>query len=135
MGEAVCRERNTGQILWESTLGLNANLPEGKQLAGAAAAPVRRRPPEDWYSWGATSDGRFRAFDAKTGKELWVTRTPAGAQGNSPNINANPMSFLGKSGETACGGCRWDYWSHTRFHDGRPKAAGPRPKGWSSRRR
>ena len=48
---------------------------------------------------GATSDGRFRAFDAKTGKELWVTKTPPNAQGNSPAANANPMSYLGKSGK------------------------------------
>ena len=29
---------NTGQILWESTLGLNTNLPEGKQLAGSGGS-------------------------------------------------------------------------------------------------
>ena len=90
---------NTGQILWESTLGLNTNLPEGKQLAGSGGSAGPTATAGGLVFVGATSDGRFRAFDAKTGKELWVTRTPAGAQGNSPNINANPMSFLGKSGK------------------------------------
>jgi quinoprotein glucose dehydrogenase len=90
---------NTGQILWESTLGLNANLPEGKQLAGSGGSAGPTATAGGLVFVGATSDGRFRAFDAKTGKELWVTRTPANAQGNSPNINANPMSFLGKSGK------------------------------------
>jgi quinoprotein glucose dehydrogenase len=37
----------------------------------------------------ATNDGRFRAFDADTGKELWVTRLPASG-------HATPMTFLGK---------------------------------------
>jgi len=41
---------------------------------------------------GATNDRRFRAFDAKTGKELWVAMLEA-------NANANPMSYQGKSGK------------------------------------
>jgi glucose dehydrogenase len=28
-----------------------------------------------------------------------VTRTPENAQGNSPTANANPMSYLGRSGK------------------------------------
>jgi quinoprotein glucose dehydrogenase len=48
---------------------------------------------------GATNDGRFRAFDAKTGKEAWVVKLPPGPTGNSPNANANPMSYQGKSGK------------------------------------
>jgi quinoprotein glucose dehydrogenase len=41
---------------------------------------------------GATNDHRFRAFDAKSGKELW-----SAVLGN--NANANPMSYAGKSGK------------------------------------
>jgi len=40
---------------------------------------------------GATVDRRFRAFDAKTGKELWVTELPA-------NGNATPITYMGKDG-------------------------------------
>ena len=39
---------------------------------------------------GATNDRRFRAFDAKMGKEVWTTPLEA-------NANANPMSYQGKS--------------------------------------
>lgn len=51
---------------------------------------------------GATDDSRFRAFDASTGKELWVTRIDAGA-------HSAPISFQGKDGRqyivvTAAGG-------------------------------
>ena len=90
---------NTGQILWESTLGLNENLPAGKQLAGSGGSAGPTATAGGLVFVGATSDGRFRAFDAKTGKELWVTRTPANAQGNSPAANANPMSYQGRSGK------------------------------------
>jgi quinoprotein glucose dehydrogenase len=90
---------NTGQIVWESTLGLNTNLPEGKQLAGSGGSAGPTATAGGLVFVGATSDGRFRAFDAKTGKELWVTRNPPNPQGNSPAAGANPMSYLGKNGK------------------------------------
>ena len=90
---------NTGQILWESTLGINTNLPEGKQLAGSGGSAGPTATAGGLVFVGATSDGRFRAFDAKTGKELWVAMNPPNAQGNSPAANANPMSYLGRSGK------------------------------------
>lgn len=89
----------TGQIVWESTLGLNENLPAGKQLAGSGGSAGPTATAGGLVFVGATTDGRFRAFDAKTGKELWVTRTPPNAQGASPAANANPMSYLGRSGK------------------------------------
>ena len=90
---------NTGEILWESTLGLNENLPAGKQLAGSGGSAGPTATAGGLVFVGATSDGRFRAFDAKTGKEVWVTKTPPGANGNSPAANANPMSYQGRSGK------------------------------------
>jgi quinoprotein glucose dehydrogenase len=90
---------NTGQILWESTLGLNENLPAGKQLAGSGGSAGPTATAGGLVFVGATGDGRFRAFDAKTGKELWATKNPPNAQGNSPAANANPMSYLGKNGK------------------------------------
>lgn len=41
---------------------------------------------------GATDDRRFRAFDSKAGKELWVARLDATG-------NANPISYQGKNGK------------------------------------
>ena len=90
---------NTGDILWESVLGLNENLPDGKQLAGSGGSAGPTATAGGLVFVGATNDGRFRAFDAKTGKELWATKTPPGPNGNSPTANANPMSYLGKSGK------------------------------------
>ena len=91
---------NTGAILWESTLGLNENLPAGKQLAGSGGSAGPTATAGGLVFVGATSDGRFRAFDAKTGKEVWVTKTPPNPQtGNSANAQANPMSYQGRSGK------------------------------------
>ena len=39
---------------------------------------------------GATDDRRFRAFDSKTGKELWVTKLEAVG-------NANPISYQARN--------------------------------------
>jgi len=39
---------------------------------------------------GATTDHRFRAFDSKTGKELWAAKLAAEA-------NANPMTYQGNN--------------------------------------
>jgi quinoprotein glucose dehydrogenase len=83
---------NTGQIVWESVLGLNEALPEGKRLVGSSGSAGPSVTAGGLVFVGATNDRRFRAFDAKTGKELWVTTVPAAA-------NANPMSYLGKSGK------------------------------------
>ena len=41
---------------------------------------------------GATNDNRFRAFDSKTGKELWVTKLDYTA-------TAIPITYQGKNGK------------------------------------
>jgi quinoprotein glucose dehydrogenase len=83
---------NTGEIAWESVLGLRESLPEDRQLAGSSGSAGPSVTAGGLVFVGATSDGRFRAFDAKTGDQLWETRVPATA-------NANPMSYAGKSGK------------------------------------
>jgi glucose dehydrogenase len=91
---------NTGQIVWETPLGINENLPAGKQLVGNSGSAGPSVTAGGLVFVGATNDGRFRAFDAKTGKEVWAVKLPPNpATGNSPNASANPMSYLGKSGK------------------------------------
>jgi quinoprotein glucose dehydrogenase len=41
---------------------------------------------------GGTDDRRFRAFDSKTGKELWATKLDKVG-------NANPMTYQAKNGK------------------------------------
>jgi quinoprotein glucose dehydrogenase len=50
---------------------------------------------------GATVDRRFRAFDPKTGKELWVTRV------DGP-INANTITYRGNDGKQYVSGVATD---------------------------
>jgi len=85
-------DSSTGEILWRVPLGLNQNLPEGKQLVGNSGSAGPSVTAGGLVFVGATGDRRFRAFDAATGEELWQTRVDG-------NANANPMSYAGRSGE------------------------------------
>jgi len=91
-GKLVAVNANTGEIAWESTLGLNEELPEGKQLVGNSGSAGPTVTAGGIVFVGATSDRRFRAFDAKAGTEVWSTTL-------ANNANANPMSYAGKSGK------------------------------------
>ena len=72
VGALVAVDANTGEIAWQSTLGLTEALPEGKQLTGGSGSAGPIVTAGGLVFVGATSDRRFRAFDAKTGKELWA---------------------------------------------------------------
>jgi quinoprotein glucose dehydrogenase len=91
-GKLVAVNANTGEIAWESTLGINEDLPPGKQLVGNAGSAGPTVTAGGVVFVGSTTDRRFRAFDAKTGRELW-----SATLGN--NGNANPMSYAGRSGK------------------------------------
>jgi glucose dehydrogenase len=83
---------NTGEIAWETTLGVNDFLPEGKQNVGGSGSAGPTVTAGGLVFVGATDDRRFRAFDSKTGKELWVTKLELAA-------NANPMTYQAKNGK------------------------------------
>jgi len=83
---------NTGEFAWQVPLGLVEDLPDGKQLAGAASSAGPIVTAGGLVFIGATNDARFRAFDSKTGKELWVTKLPYVA-------TAVPMTYQGRSGK------------------------------------
>ena len=91
-GKLVAVNANTGEIAWESVLGLNEALPQGKQLVGNAGSAGPTVTAGGIVFVGATSDRRFRAFDARTGSELWSATL-------ANNANANPMSYTGRSGK------------------------------------
>ena len=93
---------NTGDIAWQSTLGITDSLPEGKQNTGRPNIGGSVATAGGLVFIGATDDSRFRAFESKTGKELWVTKIDAGA-------HSAPITYLGKDGKqyvviTATGG-------------------------------
>ncbi len=83
---------NTGEIAWQTTLGINENLPVGKQNVGGSGSAGPTVTAGGLVFVGATDDRRFRAFDSKSGKELWVTTLDAPG-------NANPISYQAKNGK------------------------------------
>ena len=87
----VAVNANTGKIAWATTLGINTLLPKDKQLVGNAGSAGPTVTAGGLVFIGATNDHRFRAFDARTGKQLWSAML-------QKNANANPMSYQGRSG-------------------------------------
>ena len=73
-------------------MGVNDLLREGKRLVGNSGSAGPTVTAGGLVFVGATNDRRFRAFNAKTGKEIWTATLEA-------NANANPMSYQGKGGK------------------------------------
>jgi len=83
---------NTGDIAWQTTLGTNQSLPEGKRNVGGAGSAGPMATASGLVFVGAATDNRLRAFDSKTGKELWAGQLDR--QGN-----AIPITYQGKNGK------------------------------------
>jgi quinoprotein glucose dehydrogenase len=83
---------NTGDIAWQTTLGTNEALPEGKRNVGGAGSAGPMVTAAGLLFVGAATDNRFRAFDSKTGKELWSYKMDR--QGN-----AVPMTYRATNGK------------------------------------
>ena len=101
-GELTAVNVNTGEFAWRVPLGVTDSLPEGKQNTGRPGNGGTIATAGGLVFVGATDDARFRAFDAKTGKELWTFKLPGAAE-------ATPITFEGRDGKqyvviTATGG-------------------------------
>jgi quinoprotein glucose dehydrogenase len=91
-GELVAVNVNTGDIAWRVPLGIVEELEaKGIKHTGAFNLGGSMATAGGLVFIAATADRRFRAFDAKSGKELWVAHVGADA-------NAPPITFLGKDG-------------------------------------
>jgi quinoprotein glucose dehydrogenase len=91
-GRLIAVDANTGEIAWETRLGLSEDLAEGKQDTGrfnTFGGPIVTAGGLVFI--GATDDHRFRAFDSKTGKELWAAKLEYNAQ-------SVPITYRGKDG-------------------------------------
>jgi quinoprotein glucose dehydrogenase len=67
-------------------------FPEGKQDTGRPALAGAIVAAGGVLFVGATDDNYFRALEAKTGKQLWVTKFDRRA-------NADPMTYRGRAGK------------------------------------
>jgi quinoprotein glucose dehydrogenase len=90
-GELVAVNVNTGDIAWRVPLGITESLPPEKQKTGRPSQGGPITTASGLVFIGAADDNRFRAFDGKTGKELWSTKLNASAE-------SVPATYLGKDG-------------------------------------
>jgi quinoprotein glucose dehydrogenase len=92
-GELTAVNANTGDIAWRVPLGSYDQVEaQGLKSAGAANMGGSIATAGGLVFIAATTDSKFRAFDSRTGKELWVTRIDATG-------DAVPMTYRGSSGK------------------------------------
>jgi quinoprotein glucose dehydrogenase len=90
-GELVAVNVNTGDIAWRVPLGITESLPPEKQKTGRPGMGGSIATASGLVFIGAADDNHFRAFDAKTGKELWSAKLSASAE-------SVPATYLGSDG-------------------------------------
>jgi outer membrane protein assembly factor BamB len=93
-GELVAVDVNTGKIAWRSTLGVTDILPEGKRNTGRPGLGGAIITGSGLVFIGATDDSRFRAFDARNGKEIWTAKLPASAEATPITYAANGKQYV-----------------------------------------
>ena len=91
-GRLIAVNASTGDFAWEVPLGITESLPLEKQHTGATNSAGAIATAGGLVFIGSTSDNRFRAFDSKNGKELWVTKL-------AHTATAIPMTYQGKNGK------------------------------------
>jgi quinoprotein glucose dehydrogenase len=91
-GQLTAVNVHTGEFAWRATLGVTDSLPPDRQKTGRPGNGGSIATAGGVVFVGATDDSRFRAFDARTGKELWTVKLGAAAQ-------ATPATYLGRDGK------------------------------------
>jgi quinoprotein glucose dehydrogenase len=89
-GNLYAIDVNTGAIAWRSVLGVTDGLADPKTGRPNVGGPIATGGGLIFI--GSTDDKRLRAFDTKTGKELWTFKLPASLYGT-------PLTYQGKSGK------------------------------------
>lgn len=92
-GQLHAVDMRDGKVLWSVPLGTSEDLaPFTQYLLGNIGVPNMGGPistASGLVFIGAAMDNYLRAFDSKTGRELWKGRLPAGGQ-------ATPMTYVWK---------------------------------------
>jgi quinoprotein glucose dehydrogenase len=90
-GQLTAVDVNTGEFAWRVTLGVTDSLPPEKRNTGRPGNGGPIATAGGLVFIGATDDSRFRAFDARTGRELWTVKLGGAA-------HATPSTYEGKDG-------------------------------------
>ena len=91
-GNLVAVNARTGDIAWRVPLGITEQLPGAKQRTGRLNMGGPITTASGLLFIGASNDRRFRAFESRTGKELWAAALEMSA-------HAVPMTYLGRDGK------------------------------------
>jgi quinoprotein glucose dehydrogenase len=91
-GELIAVQVSTGEIAWRVPLGFTQALGEKGPKTGTYNLGGNISTASGLVFIGATNDKRFRAFDARSGKELWSAELDASG-------HATPMTYLGRDGK------------------------------------
>src|SRR6266508_1979953 len=91
-GELIAVSANTGDIVWRVPLGIFEELDKKGIKTGTASLGGAMTTAGNLVFIGATIDGYFRAFDARSGRELWATKLDAPA-------HSIPSTYMGKDGK------------------------------------
>ena len=91
-GELIAVNSNTGDIAWRVPLGTFDELEQKGIKAGRPSLGGAITTAGDLVFIAATTDGYFRAFDARSGAELWSTKLTVPG-------HSIPSTYLGKDGK------------------------------------
>jgi quinoprotein glucose dehydrogenase len=83
---------NTGGIVWQSILGVTDGLADPNTGRPNVGGPIVTGGGLIFI--GATDDRRLRAFDLKTGKELWTYRLPASLYGTPMTYSVRGKQYV-----------------------------------------
>ncbi|WP_336962537.1 PQQ-binding-like beta-propeller repeat protein [Sphingobium aquiterrae] len=91
-GQLVAVDVNTGKIAWRSTLGVTDSFPAGQRDTGRPGLGGAILTASGLTFIAATDDNRIRAFETRTGKEIWAYTLPASGE-------ATPITYEGAAGK------------------------------------
>ena len=83
---------NTGDIAWQIPFGTMEGVPAGMKTGASSHGGGPMTTAGGLTFIGAARDSMLRAFETKTGQELWSVKTQEVA-------HANPITYMGKDGK------------------------------------
>jgi quinoprotein glucose dehydrogenase len=90
-GRLIAVDISTGDFAWQTPLGITEPFPEGKQNTGrpVLAGPIVTASGVLFIA--STDDNRFRALEARSGRQLWEAKL-------ARRGNANPITYQARDG-------------------------------------